>query len=102
MKSLSNKQRTEINFGEVLRELRTNAGISQGRVAQVLGYKSAQFVSNWERGLSEPPIETLATLAELFQISSDSILETYIWFRLQELERDIRAKFPKSRIRKTA
>lgn len=58
-------------------------------------------MSNGERGLSEPPIETLATLAELYQISSDSILETYIQFRMQKLEKDIRAKFPKRRIRKT-
>ena len=102
MKSFSNKQRTEINFGELLREFRGNAGISQWKVARFLGYKSAQFVSNWERGLSEPPIETLATLAELYQISSDSMLEMYIQFRMQELEKDIRAKFPKRRIRKTA
>ncbi len=40
-----------MNFGENLRKLRTNLGITQDELAQKINI-SAQAVSKWERGVS--------------------------------------------------
>jgi transcriptional regulator with XRE-family HTH domain len=57
-----------------LREKRIAAGLSQLEVAQKLGYSSPQFVSNWERGLVSPPLETLATLIRLYKLNSHDLI----------------------------
>lgn len=51
----------------LLKSSRRGAKLSQRDVAKNLGYTSAQFVSNWERGLSSPPVETLPKLCELYK-----------------------------------
>lgn len=48
-------------MGAKLKEIRLKADMSQGELAKKLGYGSAQFVSNWERGVcSVPPPKILA------------------------------------------
>lgn len=49
-------------FGDFLREKRMKAGLSQKEVALGLGYTTPQFISNWERGLSNPPISSIRKL----------------------------------------
>jgi transcriptional regulator with XRE-family HTH domain len=48
-----------LHLGKFLKTTREAAGLSQGKLAVKLGYKSPQFVSNWERGLSKPPLTIL-------------------------------------------
>jgi transcriptional regulator with XRE-family HTH domain len=40
-----------------LKERRIAAGLSQIDVSRKLGYTSAQFVSNWERGIAKPRLK---------------------------------------------
>lgn len=56
-------------LGEYLKEARENAGLRQTEVSLIFGYKTSQFVSNWERGQSLPPIDVLKKLARLYKIS---------------------------------
>ena len=56
-----------------LQKLRLDAGLQQTDVAKALGYKTSQFVSNWERGASMPPIKALRTLADLYQVPAETI-----------------------------
>ena len=65
------------NFGQYLKELREDMEIPQHKVAKALGYTTPQFVSNWERGLSRPPLNSfkklrtiypLMTLSETFKV----------------------------------
>lgn len=58
-----------------LKEKRVESGLSQLDVAKVLGYSSPQFVSNWERGLVSPPLETIAVLVELYKIPANEVIE---------------------------
>lgn len=51
-----------------MRDARIKAGLSQGELAEALGYKSAQFVSNWERGVSSPPLALLRKLATVLGV----------------------------------
>lgn len=41
----------------MLKRYRKQAGFTQAELAKKLGYKSAQFVSNWERGVSALPVD---------------------------------------------
>lgn len=49
----------------MLKELREKSGLTQAELAKALGYTTPQFVSNWERGLCEPPPEKYPKLAKL-------------------------------------
>ncbi|MES2963227.1 MAG: helix-turn-helix transcriptional regulator [Bdellovibrionota bacterium] len=61
-------------LNDYLRQKRLDSGLSQLDVAKVLGYSSPQFVSNWERGLVSPPLETIAILIELYKIPSNEVI----------------------------
>jgi len=58
--------------------LRENAGISQKEVADELGYSSPQFVSNWERGIAFPPVQSFKRLAKLYKVSPKVLIEMKI------------------------
>ena len=51
----------QLKFGENLRALRQNAGITQDRLAEYLGITS-QAVSRWESGVSHSKSNTMVTL----------------------------------------
>ena len=56
-----------------LKELREEAGLTQTELAEKL-FISAQSVSKWENGLSEPDIDTLCALADIFKVSIDTLV----------------------------
>lgn len=51
--------------GQFLKELRHHNGVSQRDLADKLGYSTPQFVSNWERGISFPPVSALKKIARI-------------------------------------
>lgn len=51
-----------------LRELRKRAGHTQASAGALLGCH-AQFVSNWERGLSYPPTSMLEKLVTIYKLT---------------------------------
>ena len=61
------------NFGERLRELRTQNYLSQEELAKKLGV-TAQAVSKWEHGRSTPDFEVIVPMAKLFHITTDQLL----------------------------
>ncbi len=63
-------------LGSFLKNAREKAGLTQQEVAQRLSYTSAQFVSNWERGVSSPPLDSLPKISILLKISPRSLIET--------------------------
>jgi transcriptional regulator with XRE-family HTH domain len=76
-----------------LRESRMRAGLSQAQVARKLRYGTAQFVSNWERGVSEPPLKALKTLAKIYSISADELFEIVLQSTIEKVAADMRTKF---------
>lgn len=64
-------------FGIYAKNLRSKAGLSQLDVSRALGFKSGQVVSNWERGFCYPPIESLKTLAGLYNVSLRTLFNKY-------------------------
>lgn len=55
-------------FGQYLRKKRVAQNLTQMEVAEMFGYSSPQFISNWERGESAPPEEILPSLVVAYRI----------------------------------
>ena len=72
--------------GRFLREKRSRAGLTQWDVAHHLKYSTAQFVSNWERGVSLPPLEVLPKLTNLFGIPNREVIDTMHHYQEQVLK----------------
>ena len=60
-------------IGEELKRLRVKAGLKQKEVASKLGYSTPQFISNWERGISSPPVKSIKTLAGIYKTSPEKL-----------------------------
>ncbi|MDR2687080.1 MAG: helix-turn-helix domain-containing protein [Oscillospiraceae bacterium] len=62
-----------IRFGETLRSLRKEKGLTQEQLAERLNV-SFQTVSNWERDESWPDLSMLPVLAGFFGVTTDALL----------------------------
>ena len=56
-----------------LRELRKQKGVTQKEVADAIGC-TATVYSRYERGEREPDISTLCSLADYFEVSTDTLI----------------------------
>lgn len=80
-----------------LREKRMAAGLSQAKVARILGYTTAQFISNWERGISEPPMETFRKLARLYSVPVDEMFDAVLKSTIEKVTADMKTKFKETK-----
>lgn len=60
-------------IGENIRQLRIDRGYSQTKFANALNVTQGA-VSQWEKGLTSPDVNQLATIARLFNVSTDFLL----------------------------
>ena len=63
----------KLKLCENIRKLRKEKGLTQEKLAEILAV-SVGAVSKWENGNNTPDIETLAILADFFDISIDALL----------------------------
>jgi transcriptional regulator with XRE-family HTH domain len=63
------------NLGAYLQTMRTKAGLTQREVSLALGYSSAQFISNFERGIAVPPLKKLKTLVKMYDMPVETVME---------------------------
>ena len=61
-------------FADILRQLRAESNISQGKLAKSIGVSGGN-VSSWESGESKPGYTALCALAQFFEVSADYLLE---------------------------
>lgn len=62
------------HFGGWFLTKRTEAEKSQRDIAKGMAYGTPQFVSNWERGVSLPPLKDAPQIAGLLKIPGKEIL----------------------------
>ena len=62
-----------MTIGQKIILLRNSMGISQEKLAELLGV-SRQSVSKWEMDVSLPQIDKILQLCELFKVSADELL----------------------------
>ena len=75
-------------LAEFLKEKRVAAGLTQSEVAHKLGYSSPQFVSNWERGLANPPVFVLRDLTKMYRVGVDQMFDMIVDDFKSELQRE--------------
>lgn len=85
------------DFSVFLKEARATAGLTQRQVSDKLGYETPQFVSNWERGVSFPPVSQLKILAGLYKISAETLFEHVLEEELRITTEQLKKKFKTSR-----
>lgn len=66
-----------MGLAENLRFYRKKFGLSQEQIAEKLGYKSFTTIQKWEMGISEPSLEKINILAELFGVSIDHLISNF-------------------------
>ncbi len=82
-------RKTMNSLSQFLKEKRQELGLSQLEVARQLGYSSAQFVSNWERNLVAPPIDTLAVLIDLYKLQPGVVIQKIVEDTKDYLEKQL-------------
>lgn len=68
----------EKSLGQFLRQKRIDGKFTQLQAARELGHTSAQYISNFERGLCEPSVETAVKLCKLYGITKKELYEVMI------------------------
>lgn len=86
-----------MKFGKYLKQVREAAGLSQRDVADKLGYSTPQFISNWERGVSHPPVSAVKKISILYKVPADSIFQAILSSVINEVTADLTKKFNSSR-----
>jgi transcriptional regulator with XRE-family HTH domain len=81
-----------VTIGSYLKDKRENAGLSQGDVKMLLGYKSPQLISDWERGICGPPRDALSKIVKAYKIKSRDLIDLFLSAEREELENAIRGR----------
>ena len=66
--------RNYVALGEYLQVMRIKADLTQREVSLELGYSSAQFISNFERGISSPPLKKLKELIRMYRMPVEKVM----------------------------
>ena len=62
-----------MNFGDKLRQIRANQGLSQEQLAEKIGV-SRQAITKWETNRGLPDVENMIILAEIFKVTLDELM----------------------------
>lgn len=74
-------------IGRFLKLARESADLTQHDVAHALAYSSPQFISNWERGVSLPPLEVLPKLSEIYRVAPRQFIDALERYHLAVMKR---------------
>ena len=66
--------RVTLDVGTRLKNARKEKGYTQKRVAEIIGMSRAS-ISSYERNAVDPPLSILRSLADLYGVSSDYLLD---------------------------
>ncbi len=62
-----------MDFGERLRQIRSDQGLSQEKLAEAIGV-SRQAITKWETNRGMPDVENMIVLAEFFKLTLDELI----------------------------
>jgi len=69
------------DFGLTLKQMRLEAGYSQGDISKACGFMSPQLISNVERGVCWAPMNVLAQMSDLYGVKKSVMLEHLMEYR---------------------
>jgi len=65
-------------FGEKLRHLREQRGMTIRGLAQALGFANHSYIARIEKGEAKPSLDMVGKVARLFQVSFDQLMDDEI------------------------
>ena len=80
-----------MTFGDTLRDLRQQRGMTQKELGNTLGV-SAQMIAQYENGKRKPKLGTLQQIAASLNVPTDYFLNRYDGFQLTDIELNNRAR----------
>jgi transcriptional regulator with XRE-family HTH domain len=92
-KTKNNSVNNKVSLGSFIKSARIKSGYSQAELALSLGYLSPQFISDWEREVSSPPIKKLPKLAGLLNVKVDFIFDLLVKLSTAQLEETLNKEF---------
>lgn len=75
-------------FGAYLAAARRKRGLTQKELSDHLGYSSAQFISNFERGIATPPLKKLPKIIKKLNLDTKEVVN----FMMQERRKELRGE----------
>jgi len=88
-----NQKQTDITTGKQIRHLRTQSGMTQEELAGELNV-TRQALSNWERDVNEPDLNTLKKICFLFGVHMDDFAKEVIT-KMETCEKKEKRQFNK-------
>lgn len=76
---------SKVTINKFLTSARVARSMTQASVAKKLGYLTAQYVSNWERGYCLPPKAKLREISKIFAIKYDTLVRLYVDAKTRDL-----------------
>lgn len=80
------------SYGEYWRQARRKRNMTQLELSELLGWESAQFISNVERGLAHYPLMTLPKLIHLLGLPFEEVIDLIMRKEEKELRKYLRKK----------
>lgn len=62
-------------YGAYLKRERESRRYTQKYVADYLGFRTPQLISNWERGIAAPPLKEVKKLAQLYLVDKNELMD---------------------------
>jgi len=79
-------------FGDKIRALRLERGLSQRELARTLGLASRAHISNLEAGRKAPSLDLIVRLADFFEVTTDYLLRGALLVERQGASAEARAE----------
>ena len=78
-----------------LKEKRLEAGLTQLQAGFALGHTTAQYISNFERGLCEPSVESAELLCRTYKVPKRELYDVMVELYQQSLKKKLSLKLKK-------
>ncbi len=92
-KTKKNPKQMRETLGSFIRKMRLAKEYSQAELAVNLGYTSPQFISDWERGISSPPVKKLHELSGLLDVKVDVLFDLLVTLATEQLVENLSKEF---------
>lgn len=92
-KTKKNPKQMRETLGSFIRKMCLEKGYSQAELATSLGYTSPQFISDWERGISSPPVKKLHELSVLLHVKVDVLFDLLVTLATEQLVENLSKEF---------
>ncbi|MBC7714686.1 MAG: helix-turn-helix transcriptional regulator [Rhizobacter sp.] len=95
VKSKRDSKKIRETLGSFIKENRLEKNYSQAELAAALGYSSPQFISDWERGVSSPPLKKLPELANELDVKMEKLFDLLLELATTQLTTNLKEEYKK-------